>query len=324
MDAPRHARVLVIGHSCLDSISVTEEHAPADGKLEADRIWTGPGGPGANAAIALRRLGHEVALATSLASDAAGRLVESGLRAEGIELLIPLVDEGTSSLAQIRATGAERSVVWRRGKLPLLEADRALVSAWMGGIDLLYVDGHEVPTATAALEFAREQGIRSVADPGSLRPGAEDWPKLLDSFVATPRWIGSRYPDASSLGDAVSLLASDARDGAVVGVTLGARGGIAEEAGERLTWRARKTGAVDTTVAGDAFHAGLADALVQGMSLRDGLDWAATLAASVCRAPGHSALPKNRGDLALWHGRWGHRPEMGPDFAEQPAAAILS
>ena len=119
-------------------------------------------------------------------------------------------------------------------------------------------------------------------------------------------------------------LASDARDDAVVGVTLGGRGGIAVHHGERLTWRARKTGAVDTTVAGDAFHAGLADAVVQGMELRDGLDWAATLAASVCRAPGHAALPKNREELALWHGRWGHRPELAPDLVDQPLVAFQS
>lgn len=317
-DKPRHARILVIGHGCLDSISLTTDVAPADGKLEADRIWVGAGGPATNASIALRRLGHEVRLASALADDPAGRLVAATLEAEGVDVLCPPVQAASTSLAQIRSRRGDRSVVWKRGKLPAVEFD----PAWMDGVDLLYVDGHEVTAATAALERADAAGVPSVADPGSLRPGAEEWPGLLDSVIATPRWLSARYPGARSVEEAVERLAMDARPGAVSGVTLGVGGGLARQHGERVTWTARKTGAVDTTAAGDAFHAGLADALLQGMDLEGGLDWAATLAASVCRAPGHAALPRDRAQLRLWHGRWGHRPEPAPDLYASALAEL--
>jgi sulfofructose kinase len=317
-ETPRHARILVIGHGCLDSISLTTDVAPADGKLEADRIWVGAGGPATNASIALRRLGHEVRLAAALADDPAGRLVSATLEAEGIEALCPPARGASTSLAQIRSRAGERSVVWKRGKLPAVQFD----PAWMDGIDLVYVDGHEVAAATEALRRAAETGVPSIADPGSLRPGAEDWPGSLDSVVATPRWLSARYPGARSIEEAVERLAADARTGAVAGVTLGVGGGLARQHGERITWRARKTGAVDTTAAGDAFHAGLADAMLQGMDLEAGLDWAATLAASVCRAPGHAALPVDRAQLSLWHGRWGHRPAAAPELYESALAGL--
>jgi len=318
----RHARILAIGHSCLDSISITSEAAPADGKLEADRIWIGAGGPATNAAIALRRLGHDVRLATSHSDDPAGELVAATLEAEGVCALCEPVAGGATSLAQIRAYGDARSVVWKRGKLPPLEVDAAQLDKWFDGVDLVYVDGHEVDLGTVALERAAELGIPTIADPGSLRPGAEHWPSLLDSVVATPRWLGARYPDAASLEEAVERLATNAREGAVTGVTLGVGGGLARHRGDRVTWQARKTGAVDTTGAGDAFHAGLADAMVQGMDLAAGLDWAATLAAAVCRAPGHAALPVDRAQLRLWHGRWGHRPQPGPGLYETSPAEL--
>lgn len=308
----REAKVLVIGHSCLDSVAVADEAAPPDGKLEARRIWTGPGGPAANAAIALRRLGHDVTLLTRIGDDAPGRLVTAALQAEGIRLPSTAVDGGTTSLAQIRAVGPDRSVVWRRGQLPPLEADPRSISVEVEAADLVYVDGHETGAATVALEHARRLQRLTVADLGNLRTGAEDWPGLLDCAVATPRWLERRFPSATTIGEALDALAREAGSSSLVGVTLGARGGFAIENGRRLDWIARKTGVVDTTVAGDAFHAGLADGLLQEMDARSALDWAATLAAAVCRAPGNSALPADRDQLALWHGRWGHRPAPDP------------
>lgn len=308
----RHARILVIGHVCLDSVSLVSAPVPVDGKLEAERIWVGPGGPATNAAIALRRLGHHVRLAVRFGDDAAGEIIKNTLVAEGIELLCAPAVGGVTSLAQIRAQGDARSVVWKRGTLASLESAPEEIERWMRDIDLLYVDGHEVDAASVALQQAAGQGTPAIGDLGSMRPGSEAWPSLLDSAVATPRWLDARYPDARSLEDAVARLSSDARDGALVGVTLGGNGGLARRAEARFTWRARKTGAVDTTVAGDAFHAGLADAMIQDLEVQAGLDWAATLAASVCRAPGHSALPVDRAQLQLWHGRWGHRPAAEP------------
>lgn len=312
MSGARAARVLVVGHSCLDSVAVAAGSPPADGKLEARRMWTGAGGPAANAAVALRRLGHAVVLLTHFADDDAGRIVGANLRAEGVELPLDPVVGGSTSLAQIRAVGDQRSVVWRRGDLPPVAADPARLVSLLDSVDLVYVDGHEVEAATRALELARERGRITVADPGSLRPGAEHWPALLDCCVATPRWLAARHPPAGSLGEALDALGGDAARDALVGVTLGRDGGFARRGGETLPWTARKTGIVDTTVAGDAFHAGLADGLLQGMSARDALDWSATLAAAVCRAPGRQGLPSDRAELQLWHGRWGFREAPDP------------
>jgi sulfofructose kinase len=179
-----------------------------------------------------------------------------------------------------------------------------------------------VGAATVGLQVARQRDIATIADPGSLRAGAEPWPQWLDSVVATPRWLAARYPEARSLSQAVEHLSSDAGVKTLCGVTLGEGGGIALRDGVRYAWRARKTGAVDTTAAGDAFHAGLADGLVQGMETQAALDWAATLAAAVCRAPGNVALPRDRDQLALWHGRWGHRPEMNAELLDRHPAEV--
>jgi hypothetical protein len=58
------------------------------------------------------------------------------------------------------------------------------------------------------------------------------------------------------------------------------------------------------------------------METQAALDWAATLAAAVCRAPGNVALPRDRDQLALWHGRWGHRPEMNAELLDRHPAEV--
>lgn len=315
---PVRSRILVVGHSCLDSIAVSESRPPDDGKLEASKIWCGSGGPAANAALALTRLGHEVHLVTRFGDDAAGAIIHSTLVAEGVRLVTGPVQGGRSSLAQIRSRGPDRSVLWARGELPPLPADAATVRGWLQGMDLLYLDGHEVPAATIALEVAAGSGIPIVGDAGSLREGSADWPRRMQSVVASPRWLRARFPEAPSLESSLGDLAGLAPDGALTGVTLGASGGFALQGGELLPWTARKTGPVDTTVAGDAFHAGLADALLQGMPAAQALAWAATLGAAVCRAPGHVGLPRDRAQLQLWHGRWGFREAPDPALLARP------
>ncbi|RKZ11962.1 hypothetical protein DRQ32_04730, partial [bacterium] len=314
--SPSHARILVIGHSCLDSIALSPQAPPEDGKLQASSIWCGSGGPAANAAIALSRMGHSVRLATQLGDDDAGRLIAAGLQAEGIELLCPAVSGGKSSQAQIRARAAQRSVLWKRGQLPPLPAGD--MQAWLDGVGLVYVDGHEVAAASAALREAGRMGIATVSDAGSLRDGAAEWPALLDSCMATVRWLAGRFPDASSVTAALDALVREARPAALVGVSMGEQGGFARVGDEHLVWAARKVGVVDSTVAGDAFHAGLADALLQEMEAQQALDWAATLAAAACRGPGHTTLPRDRDQLALWHGRWGYRERPEPDLLDAP------
>lgn len=318
MASSRRARILVIGHSCLDSIAISATAPPDDGKTEASRIWIGPGGPATNAAIALARLGHDVRLATSLGDDPAGTMIGAQLLAEGVRLLVPAAPGAKSSLAQIRAAGEARSVLWRRGVLPQIEPDLALITTWVESCDLLYVDGHEVAAASVALKLAHEAGIRCVADLGSLRDGSEEWSVMLSSAVATPRWLARRFAGHTSLGDALNALSDVSPDSAMVGVSMGALGGFASVGGNQLAWTARKTGVVDSTGAGDAFHAGLADGLVQGMTPQEALDWSATLAAAVCRAPGHSALPADRKELALWHRRWGYRLAPATDSLTSP------
>ncbi len=306
------ARVLAIGHACLDLVTVLDERPGVDAKHEAIDHWLGGGGPAANAAVALRRLGHAVRLLARRGDDEAGRIVDEELGREGVEIA-PHRVAGETSIAQIQCVGPARSIVWRRPPLPPLpvptpeQARRTLRS-----FDLLYLDGHEGRCAQVYFEAAVSVGLPVVADLGSPRPEALAWPAGLAWSVATRRYLAAWADPASPRAAAVEALARRAQ-GRPVGLTLGEEGVLALVEGKRLAVPARRVRVVDTTGAGDAFHAGLADAVLQGWTGRRALEWASALGASVCRFPGgRRGLPKDRAQMVKQEQRWPARSQ-GPD-----------
>jgi sulfofructose kinase len=304
----RSARILVVGHACVDMVTQVSRVPGPDEKLEASKAWCGGGGPAANAAVALRRLGHEVWLACSLGDDVLGRIAAEELEREGVRLLVSPTS-GTTSIAQIRAMGERRSVVWKGGTAPALEIDQPTLHVWLDGVDLLYVDGHEVEAAGALVAAAHRRALPVLGDLGTLRPSTERWLPAMVWAVTSPRYAAA-LAGTDDLGRQLDTLTAQATSAVGVGITLGARGGVARSGGRDFHWRARKVGVVDSTAAGDAFHAGLADAYLQGMDVQASLEWAAVLGASVCRGlGGRRFLPVDRADAQRFAAAWPQRPD---------------
>lgn len=298
------SRVLVIGHACIDVITRLPRPVGQDEKLEAEEAWMGGGGPGANAAVALRRLGHDVRLAVALGDDALGELARRELQDEGIELMVG-ARSGSTALAQIQVVGRERSVAWKTGSAAPLTADG--VETWLDDVDLLYVDGHQLPAAHEAVRRAAARDVPVIADLGTLRAGMEDWLAHLAWAVASPRFAAAwAKTDATDAG--LDALATAAPGAIGVGITLGAKGGVARIQGQDVRWGPRKVRVQDTTAAGDAFHAGLADAFLRDMTPEQSLQWASAVGASVCRGlGGRRWLPRDRARMQDFERAWPER-----------------
>ena len=229
------------------------------------------------------------------------------LEAEGVQLVAER-RRGTTALAQIQVVGAERSVAWRRGTAEGLDPDG--VDAWLDGVDLLYVDGHQLPCANAAIAAARERGIDVLADLGTLRAGMREWLPHLVWSVASRRFA-CEFAESEDPRDGIDALEHASSRAIGVGVTLGGRGGVARIAGRDVTWGPRKVRVMDTTAAGDAFHAGLADAVLRGLEPETSLQWASAVGAAVCRGlGGRRWLPRDRARMQDFERAW---PELATD-----------
>ena len=235
-----------------------------------------PGGSAVNVAVALARLGREVALATSFADDAHGRLLAAHLGTAGVELAndphsVARTSTAAASLAEDGSARYEFDLEWRLSPVtgpapvamvhvcslgavlaPGAAATRELVSR-LRAESLVSYDLNARPEATGAGPDVVTAVERMVAVSDLVKASDEDlgalYPEL--DLDAAARWLLSLGP-------------------AAVAVTRGDQGASWFGSGSRIDVPADPVGVVDTIGAGDTFAAALLDGLLErGVSVGD-------------------------------------------------------
>lgn len=291
-------RILVIGYNAFDITVPVAGMPEPDTKKECPGMRVGGGGPAATASVALARLGADVRLVTPLTRDVPGQAQRAELEAEGVDLTLCPTVAGASPLAVILVDPqrADRTILWSRGGLPPLEPALA-EEAWLDGTDLLYCDGHEPDLVLSLADAARRRGIPVVFDAGSVREGSAELVSVCTDVISSETFAPSLTGRPEPLEALRSLRA---RGPERVGMTLGGRGSLALVGEEIVPVPAYRVQVVDTTGAGDAFHAGYAFARALGGGLIECMRYGAAVAACKCRDwGGRRALPDRRTAEAL-------------------------
>jgi ribokinase len=283
--------VLCLGLNACDHLLVVPEFPARGSKLRVSRAHTGGGGQAATAACCLARLGWRVAYAGVCGDDEAGRRAEPWLREFGVEpagLVVKAGEASQEAFILVEESGGERTILWRRGEGCTLEPGE-LDPGLVAGCRVLHLDGHFLEASVAAARVAREHGALVSLDGERVEPGSRELAGLCDVVVGS-----RRYPERlTGLDDAGASLRALADLGpAWAGRTLGPGGAEMLAAGRRLRQPAFAVEAVDTTGAGDVFHAGLVHALLLGQPAKQALATACAVAALSLRdLGGRSALP---------------------------------
>jgi sugar/nucleoside kinase (ribokinase family) len=277
--------VACVGLVASDFLAPVSFPVPRDVKVRVNGFARQGGGPAANAAVALRRLGIRAAFLGAVGDDALGRRQMEELAAEEVDVSGVTVTAGAASFVSFilvdRADGArtifsapdERPLLARGARLPEPPPHLVLMDGWGG------------PAGLELARQARERGIPVLVDAGTHRKDVTDLlPYAEVAIVSEPfaaAMAGADRPEA-----AVELIA--AQGPRLVAVTRGARSVIAGARGtkERFEVPAFPVAAVDTTGAGDAFHGGAAWALARGLGWEEALRAGAAVAALKCRHPG--------------------------------------
>jgi sulfofructose kinase len=280
-DAKR-CRILVVGYNAFDMIVPVNGLPVPDQKIEVSRLISGGGGPGATAALALARLGAAVQLLTPFADDVPGQVQRAELLAGGVDLsLSPIMKNFASPQAVILVDEARswRTLFWSRGDLPELDASHSSPDL-LDHTDLLYTDGHEIGTAVRLARAARERGLPVVMDAGSVRQGSAELVVCCTDVVSSRGFA----PDLTGHSDPLDALRALRDLGpSRVAMTFGQDGVLGLEEDRPVPVAAFTIPVKDTTGAGDAYHAGYAFALAQGLGFGACLEWGAAVAGLKCR-----------------------------------------
>ncbi|MGI8451415.1 MAG: PfkB family carbohydrate kinase [Streptosporangiaceae bacterium] len=294
-------RFAVVGTYVADCF-VNTGRLPAWGhEYEARSIRTTPGGKALNQAVALARLGAQVAAIGVVGDDGVGRDVLGALRRERVDVqwvdvrenvatticLCFVSEQGDSAIMwHIDDDVAVRPETVRASAVAIERADAVLVTFEI-----------PVPAIREAISLGRRSGARVVVAPA---------PPLADpAEAASLPWevvdvlVPNENEARALLADGEDVVAEDLA-GALscelgvptVAVTLGAAGCALHAAGESHQYPAHRVDAVDTTGAGDAFTATFAAHLVAGGSVPAAVDAAQAAAAwAVQRAGSHASMP---------------------------------
>jgi len=258
---------------------------PARGsKVEYRNASVMPGGQTATTVIACQTWGLTTRYVGKLGEDDAARLHRSAFERAGVDARLTLVADAASPQSLILVDeGGERTVLCRRDeRLVLQHAD--LRREWIVNARALHVDGYETAAATQAAGWARDAGIPVIADLDEPYPGVEDLIAKIDYLIVS-RDFPCRLMADSDLESALRRIQH--RFGCrLAAATLGEDGVLAWD-GRRFYHRpAYCVPVVDTTGAGDIFHAGFIYGLLQEWELERCLDFSCAAAALNCMASG--------------------------------------
>jgi len=288
------AEIVVVGSLNQDTtVRVARLPQPGESVLGQGH-FSDTGGKGANQAVAAARLGGSVAMVGMVGADPAGARLLQSLREAGVATgAIQRSADSATGLALITVDErGENMIVVSPGANAFLRPSDVQGSAEFlehAAITLLQLE-IRIDTVAAAAGLA---GGTVILNPAPARHLDSGLLSNVDVLVPNRTELGvlCGSPEPQTIDEAARLAAMIDGPRAVV-VTLGSDGALLVEGGEAIHVPSVLVEPVDPTGAGDAFCAGIADALVRGESTEDAVRWAVRCgAAATLRWGAQASLP---------------------------------
>ena len=292
------AKVVVIGSSNTD-MTIKGDRLPKPGEtVLGGEFRMGPGGKGANQAVAAQRLGADVSFICKVGRDIFGDNAISGYQKEGIDCSRILRSDKASGTALILVDGnAENCIAVAPGaNADLTPEDVDSVADVIRSADYLILQ-LEIPVESVlrAAKIAHEAGVYVILNPAP----ACHLPEELFGYISliTPNQTESALLSGveDNLDAAVErVMQLGVKD---VVVTLGSKGSLVISEGAKTLVPSLKVKAVDTTAAGDTFCGALCVALSEGCSLVDAAGFATKASALTVQKMGAQDSIPFRSDI---------------------------
>jgi sulfofructose kinase len=284
MTKPSKVDLVGVGLNATDTLIALAEYPVRGSKVEYRSANVLPGGQVATTVVACQHWGMSTRYVGILGDDAAATLHREAFNRASVETQIISVPGGASPQSLILVDGGgERTVLCRRDERVALKPDD-LDRQWILNARALHVDGYDTEAATVAAGWARAAGIPVIADLDEVYPGLDQLLENVDYLIVS-RDIPSRLMAEPDLEMALHQM--QRRYGCrLAAATLGHEGVLAWNGKQLHHSSAYRVPVVDTTGAGDIFHAGFIYGLLQDWPLERQLDFACAAAALNCMAVG--------------------------------------
>lgn len=274
--------VVGMGLNSVDFLSVVPEFPSLNLKMKILQFSKQGGGQVATAMVALSRWGVKTKYIGKVGDDELGQFSLNSIRQEGVDVSsVTMEPNAPNQFAMIIVDGLsrERTILWDRDER-LMYREGELRKEEICSGRLLHLDGHDLRAAIQCAKWAKEERIPTVLDIDKVEPLTSELIREID-FVITSSRFPSLFTGISDREKA--LIEVQKKIPGFLCATLGHEGAVALMKGDLLYVRGFEVNVVDTTGAGDVFHAGFIYGLLQNWEVVEILRFANAVAALKCR-----------------------------------------
>jgi ribokinase len=291
-------KIVVIGSSNTDMV-IRAERLPVPGEtVIGGEFLMNPGGKGANQAVAISRMGGDVAFITKTGNDLFGRQSVELYKSENIGTEHIFSDtENPSGVALISVDAHGENCILvapgANGTLSVKDVENARPAIEAAELLLMQL---EIPMSTVeyAAGMAAAKGVKVILNPAPAQPLSPELFKNL--YIITPNKTeaemlsGVKVTDWESAKTASGIISEKGVD--IVVITLGSKGAFIKDGSQYHEIAVEKVKAVDTTAAGDTFCGTLCVGLSEGMNIVDAVKMACKASAiTVTRMGAQASIP---------------------------------
>src|ERR1700733_11059151 len=251
---PNKFDLVGVGLNATDTLLIVSHFPAYAGKVPFEAEILSPGGQVASALATVANLGMRVKYIGTVGDDERGRVQIESLRETGINLDDVEIRENcpnqTAYIIIDQSTG-ERTVLWSRPNCLRLEP-KSITLEKIACARMLHIDGHDTPAVEQAAGLARRQGIPVTFGVDTIYQGFDRVLESVDYLVASSEFPGQWTTERDPF-KALETIQNE-----------------------------YKMNCVDTTGAGDIFHGAFCHAILQGMPMRETLEFSNAMAALNC------------------------------------------
>jgi sugar/nucleoside kinase (ribokinase family) len=274
--------VVSMGLNSVDFLSVVPEFPTLNSKMKILRFSKQGGGQVATAMVALSRWGVKTKYIGKVGGDELGHFSLNSIHQEGVDVSSVIMEPNAQNqfaIIIVDGVSGERTILWDRDER-LMYREGELRKEEVCSGKLFHLDGHDLPAAIQCAKWAKEEGIPTVLDIDKAEPLTPELIKEIDFIVTS-----SRFPTLfTGISDREkALIEIQKQTPGFLCATLGPEGAMALVDGEILYVKGFPIHVVDTTGAGDVFHAGFIYGLLQNWEVVEILRFANAVAALKCR-----------------------------------------
>lgn len=290
-------KVCILGSFNVDIVAKVHRF-PRDGEtLIARETTLGPGGKGANQALASHRAGAQIHFACKVGCDQFNLFARNHIESVGMgSFTLYETDNAATGCAVIYVNdeGENMIAISPGANLELTDGDIAQLSHFIAESDVFVVQMENNISATQlALKCAKELQVTTILNPAPWSPDVASLLSFAD--IVTPNETEATAMSGVQVHDIPTAMQAathiyNAGQCAVI-ITMGKQGALIFDGQHYSHIPAFSAVAVDTTGAGDAFNGALAASLAKGESLVRSAWYASAFASLAVEQEGAANMP---------------------------------